>query len=370
MKFFTENLNLIVTVVGAVGCLIPLTFLGPQSRHLMRDLSLEGKNVDLHPIILGFFFITIIPMTDLLLDVPRLITSYLCPVETFSKCSIESRSIVRLTDFERLLFLLGMANQSTIWFMPASTDLQTLGAVSICLWNCNQILLLGPILVFLQRCTTTYTERRTFVVLFSGTLGVFLRSSVGVLDMHTYDNALRITAEGLSFFSGAGYALLILICAVKYAWHHIGSPLKRQNTLAWLRSRTYKWRVSDVATPCSSSSDDELYSSYIPAVHMMSSALLASAAVNDKFSDRSMLTNHLVTVVISLASQILVLVVELRIRKNEIARGLVRSDIETSAIIFIAYSNTFSSRHPPLRPPSSMRRRYTSVTSHMNFGHR
>jgi hypothetical protein len=88
MKFFTEEFNLLLTVIGATCCLVPLTFLGPNSKYVIRDLSEIGRNTDRHPILMGFLFVVIIPFADLLLNVPAHIASYISPVDTYSKSSI------------------------------------------------------------------------------------------------------------------------------------------------------------------------------------------------------------------------------------------------------------------------------------------
>jgi hypothetical protein len=326
MKFFTEEFHLLATVIGATCCLVPLTFLGPNSKYVIRDLSEIGRNTDRHPIIIGFLFVVIIPFTDLLLNVPAHIASCISPVEACSKSSIESRNIARLTDFERFLFLMGMAIQSSVWFLPASTDMRIVGAVSLCVWNCHQALLLGPILVYLQRCTTTFTERRSFFILFFGLTGIMINSTVTVLKVDVDLKTAYIVTEGMGIIAGTVYGLLMLSCLVKYIHNLVGTPTKGQNFLTWLESRTYKRRVADVAMQSTSNSDNdsELYKNYIPALHMISSAVLAATAAFDQFSDRSIESSRLISVVVSLFAQILVLVVELRIRKNEITRGLVR----------------------------------------------
>ena len=70
--------------------------------------------------------------------------------------------------------------------------------------------------------------------------------------------------------------------------------------------------------------DINLYRNYIPALHMTSTLIIAFAnivakyASNDNASSAYKGKSHAV-----LIGEILVLVIELRIRKNEIARGLV-----------------------------------------------
>jgi hypothetical protein len=73
-----------------------------------------------------------------------------------------------------------------------------------------------------------------------------------------------------------------------------------------------------------------LYTNYIPALHMTTSIIIIfynvylSFLVNSDKLENFEMKNYFV-----IASQIMVLVIELRIRKNEITRGLVRY---TSAI--------------------------------------
>ena len=70
--------------------------------------------------------------------------------------------------------------------------------------------------------------------------------------------------------------------------------------------------------------DRELYSNYIPALHMLSLFVMGMANVYWKYARQSDETESLkIRNYITLGAQIMVLVIELRIRKNEIARGLV-----------------------------------------------
>ena len=324
MITFTENLNILITIAGASVCLLPLLFLGTNSSEILGNLTFEGERVNQHPILLAILFLVIVPITDLLLDIPATVTSYFYPVETCSKGIIDGRNIFRLTDIEKLLFLTAMVIQSSIWFIPASTDLSTLGVISICTSNSCTILLLGPLLVFFQRSTTAFTGLRVFVILVSGILGHLLSSMCRILVFHLYGHEIfKNTGQALLYLSGAGYVILIVMCVLNYAHQRLGTSAARIIYFKWLRNPTFKWRVTDDAIPFISNDNSELYTTYIPALHMISSMLLTVGRTYEALEKND--TSHGMTrISVSLVGQILVLVVELRIRKNEITRGLVR----------------------------------------------
>ena len=75
--------------------------------------------------------------------------------------------------------------------------------------------------------------------------------------------------------------------------------------------------------------DREMYTNYIPALHMVSCLIILFANSSTYLADRDDLTeaidkkNYII-----LIAEIIVLVIELRIRKNEITRGLVRTTID------------------------------------------
>jgi hypothetical protein len=324
MIIFSENFNLLLTAAGALICLLPLLFLETNSAKFLGNLTLDGERVNRNPILLAFLFLVIVPITDLLLDIPARVTLYFFPVETCSKGLIDGRNIVRLTDIEKLLFLTAMVIQSSVWFLPNSTDLSTLGVIYICTSNCSTILLLGPLLVFFQRSTTSFTGLRVFLVLFTGILGYLFTSMCRILAFNLYGNEIfENTGRALLYISGAGYSLLILMCVLNYTYQKLGTSSARRIFFKWLRNPTFKWRVTDDAIPFISNDNSELYTSYIPALHMISSMLLTVGRTYEAF-EKDGSSHGMTRIIISLVGQILVLVVELRIRKNEITRGLVR----------------------------------------------
>jgi hypothetical protein len=152
-----------------------------------------------------------------------------------SKNSDRNSVIFRLNDIERLIFIIGVAIQSCVWFCPLSTDGETLGLVYDTTTNASVLLVLCPILTYLQRCTTTFSSFRAsgFVMLTSFGLVFFTTGN-----FFQYDCIGRRTVvylgwgvEGLSIFF---YFSLIGFCAFKYLHTNLRTSLDRKAFLALL----------------------------------------------------------------------------------------------------------------------------------------
>ena len=107
-----------------------------------------------------------------------------------------------------------------------------------------------------------------------------------------------------------------------------------QSFIKWLFQPFLKRRTVNEQHPeMTVDHDKELYTNYIPALHMASSLTIILAASILHFQPQ-------VAYVIILA-EVTVLVIELRIRKNEIARALVRMSFLYRYLLFSALSEIY-----------------------------
>ena len=320
---------LLLLVSGALFCLAPLIFLDYGRKYAINDPIIEKSMLNEYggkQLLLASFFIAIIPAVDLLLDLPsRVVDQFWTPEKSSSR--VIKTEVVRLTEIERLVFIVGILLQSTICFIPASMDIALVSLVYNCTSNCSTIFILAPILKFLERCTTSFTALRALIIAITTvvsygliTIAYFFRD-----DSYSY-NVLKFT--GVLFQAAAGllYMSLIYLCAFKYCRQKICTASDRRcfcnnvfsSCEAVLSLRWLRCRGSNV-------NDGELYTNYIPALHMMSSVFITIGTSIFTLSTRA---NQAVSIAsknyIVLLAEIMVLVIELRIRKNEIARGLVR----------------------------------------------
>ena len=314
-----ERFYLTITIVGAIICLSPL--------FALNYLQFESDPTTTHTVSLGKLLLVLIPLTDLLLDFPANLISYFYPDERAFNRQVETSVVIRLTDIERLLFIMGVAIQSAVYFVPSTASTTTLNLVDSCSNKCGILLTLGPIIIFLHRCTTSFTHVRTTLLAVFLVIGMLFYTISSCFETGLYLSRTLETV-GLAFSSASGllFLFIVSVCATTYCRQKLGTSLARKILVSWLLSpiRRPSSRI-DPNDPEVEDNDSDLYTNYIPAFHMLSIILIG-------------LSNTLVPIIrygdghrrllifrnyITLVAEIIVLVIELRIRKNEIARGLV-----------------------------------------------
>ena len=164
VHFSCDRFYLILITLGTLFCLSPLFFL--------NDMRFTVASVDPHSFLPLSFMVVIIPAADLILDLPSHLTAYFYPKKKSMMNNVDSTVVIRLTDFERLLFIIGVVIPSVIFFFPSSMDISMISIVNSCTNNCNVLLTVVPIVTFLQRCTTTFTNPRTSVLIITLVIGL------------------------------------------------------------------------------------------------------------------------------------------------------------------------------------------------------
>lgn len=323
---FCEKLNLALTMIFGLICISPL-FADKIGDRYETDDEIFDRSISpliyYSPSVIASVFVVIIPATDLLIDLLTNAYLYYFPNESSRKKPDNGTEVSRLTDLERLIFILGVAVQSAIWFLPPDTSVATRSIVATCTENLSAIFVLNPVAIFLLRCTSTFTDYFVTVLVVLGGFGVSL---ISFSNFFRNDRATltRISIAGISLANVAAalYVCLMITCLYKYCRNYFGTRLKRQLNFSAIvaqfgpktLSKDEKNRVQY---------DYELYKNYIPALHMISSLVILTAtavtgAGSGKETNAIEKKNYIV-----LIAEVVVLVIELRIRKNEIARGLV-----------------------------------------------
>jgi hypothetical protein len=317
-----EKLNLIITILVAFFCLTPLFYAdGVTVSEHDQSISNIQAHVFSNPSIFAPFFVVLIPLADLLLDYPSRIAAYFKKEKEFNKAIPESTVVIRLTDIERLLFIIGIAIQSTVGFLPQRTNVVLLSLVHECTNNMSVILTVGPVLAFLSRCTSTFTPLRSLIILSTVALGLCIISiSFFIRWNHHHWTNLLFTG---SLVVTIAWAIYIIICIYKYCCEKM--IWDRQLWLVRLRKPFGKAPPTAKNEGQTVDTDSELYTNYIPALHMIASITIACANAAVSYNpDHSQVGTYEKQSYLVLLAEITVLVIELRIRKNEIARGLVR----------------------------------------------
>ena len=378
MLVLSPQLNLIITAASALFCFCPLLNLNWVENHSTDD-TIAFQNVTetlLYngPTLIASFFVALIPAADLLLDLPSHIASVLYHVNSSSKMKSPSNSVVvRLNEMERLVFILGVGIQSCVWFMSHSYGPVVLGIVYFCTSNASVVLILGPILTYLQRCTTTFTSLRVTVIVLLSAIGQIVYTSSNFMRSHVQTHRLTMLVGVITRASASlCFLLLISLCAVKYCHAVFWNVVNQPAIVPWILDVSKKALEAINGIRHNSMDDDcELYTNTIPALHMTACVViivsyLYTGMIPHTYVASAFETKNFTVII----AEIVVLVIELRIRKNEIARGLVcdfRNSLDhctftTSACNF----NTISCLSCAFRSLCWIQRNRTCVTSRTN----
>ena len=310
-----ERINVTMIAIGAIFCLVPFldVILSGNGHHESQTQDIADSSSSLKA-----FFIVIIPAADIILDLPYHLKQYFYPDDQAKR---SKRSCVcRMTDCERLMFIIGVAISAIAYYIPGSVDMSTKTIAKTAVTNCSIQLTLGPIVLFFARCTTTFSSFRCFLVVLFLVLGlVFYTLPYFFPGDPCIPDKLRIVANILVLTSFTIYLVLTFVCFFKYLKEKIGTPTARKILLDWTlnpHNKKEKHLNDDF-------NDSEMYRNYIPALHMVCLLVMAVGQVYTKFLSEynpgALDKENLV----ALTAQVLILVFELRIRKNEITRGLV-----------------------------------------------
>ena len=304
-----------LTIAGATICLSLLCSL--NSKNFGDSVVMDGDPAP------NLIFVILIPAVDLLLDYSTSCVCYLCYNKYKASRPVESSVVSRLSDSERLLFLLGIAIQTIVLSNSSEKVLSDAFNVEK---SIGVFLIVCPIIIYLNRCTTTFTSRRTFSILSTGFIGLtFYTTSYYYQSRQKIASYYTCSFIGNIFMSAAGIILVatILLSFVSFVREKMKCPIAKRI----FRRLRLSPQVADAFPEdgcCKIDTNRELYSNYIPALHMVSLVLICVANIYWSFaplgeSAKATICRGYIT----LAAEILVLVIELRIRKNEIARGLV-----------------------------------------------
>jgi hypothetical protein len=324
MVLSSDRLNVCQALVifGAIFCLAPLISLRSDEDYALVDSFLDRVTSDIDrssPFFLISISIILIPFADLVLD---FITVYYGQDSCLRK-RVKSSGVIRLTDVERLLFVTGIAIQSTVYFLPDATDDHAVNLINHCVGNANALLLLAPIVIFLGRCTESFTSNKTSALIICSVAGLIVRTvSYFYRDDAVKYSHINVAGTSLILAGAALYGYCILLCCYKFYQLRLGTPSDRR---LWLHSMFQSNQQKSFEEPDYSAEDDnEVYANYVPALHIISSITICLSTSIKGLSASS--TLNLVWVdpdYIIVCAEIMVLVIELRIRKNEITRGLV-----------------------------------------------
>ena len=329
---------MILVVLGSAACLSPLLHL-PHTQTF--DIFDDESNHSITKIIITsqFYrqslssgaFIVLIPSADLSIELMQRFIGLLTSKK--SEESIKSTTVTRLTNCERFLFICGVFLRSAAIFVPVHDSL--LQVVFDCSNNAATILITCPIMVFLCRCTTTWTPLLTTqIILLTIVSNIIEVSSYYFKPGSTANVNLVLVSNIMVLGATFGVFILSFICLYKYTKLKIGHIcIKTYFSRSDDKLESVPMTVSSNATTSKKSADikavDDLYVNYVPAIHMSVGILVAMAYIFGVIG-RDLTPSNTADIqsyenVWVLVGVIVVLIVEYRIRGNEISRGLVSS---------------------------------------------
>jgi hypothetical protein len=268
LKNFTSKLHrdwvlCIIAIVGFIFTLSP-AFHNDHQHHAPPELEdIVISDLEKNPSVLASILIVIIPFVDIMLDFCQKIWDWVNK-KNLQKKQDTHATIYRLTDRERFVFIIGMILQSTISFLPTfDYDDVKIRVLYHCTRAAAQILFVTPVLLYLQRCTTTFTPIITTSILISLVIGLIMYS---LHIIYRFDWSIKV-AE--SIFMGFGVFLFFLTsiaCFISYC---------KEKYVQQKNDKTQSIYSNLVLNK----SDDYMYTHCIPAGHMIAYIIMSVAGI-------------------------------------------------------------------------------------------
>lgn len=308
-----------ISFLGAFACLLPVILLysdiysGYETDSTFRGNSYSTSSGS--PSLNISLFLVVIPLIDTLIDFYQSIWHWF--EEKKKKKNDTDEVICRLTDKERFMFIIGIILQGIVCYLPSShIDVASMKTIMVSTNTASIIFLLSPVLQYLNRSTTTFNSLVTFSILISFVIGsvCFSLKHIFLYDQTIYYRMLQCQ-EVTFILGGVFFFVTVVVCFILYC---IEKHVTRSNRNSSNESST---KFNDKKKK---SDDDLMYTHYIPALHMIAGLIVISAEfLRSKLIIDRVFTGEVCNYIV-LIGEVMVLVIELRIRKNEIARGLVR----------------------------------------------
>ena len=310
MAYSSEQLCLGLIISCAIFALTPILMStgseSIKSANSSTNLDHEHFVAD-SPLMIYSICVVVIPVADLFLD---FVSHFLNDV------SVQRCAHLSLT--ERLLFISGIALQSSKYFMRNITNSTTLSLVNNCIDNTNGILLIGPIVLFLGRCTSNFTATKSLYVILLFVSGILCRT------LYYFSRASPAAQQGFSstgtfiFISGCVlYGSLVSECIATHLCKNLLTMASRQKFADRIcEVFKAKFKDTDENSETKDVNECDCYANCLASLHMILSWIILVAKISSNLSHP--------TEYVLLFAEVLVLIIESRIRKFEIARDLVR----------------------------------------------
>lgn len=322
-SFLTFRVNLVICIFGAFLSFIPFMqgIVDGEENQLFLDELMASRFY--RDSAISTLLITIPSGVDAVIDIVSDLFGLV--VKSARKEVISSSvkhlcgktSAVRLSPYERLGFVIGIASLSIFALAtPAEGYEYKSVALYYSLTNFSTILSICPIIFFLDRCTKLWTPLRSFLVIFFINVGSVIGSVSYCFAINSDEYYV------LSMVASASIAAATLVLAIVCCWcvRDFLIYINRSRKTAFDKESWTKFLQKSLSQSHSSS---DFYKHYIPEIHTF--ALIAICVTNVAWyfviDDVVIVTSTFMCIQTAVA--VVVFVVEIRVRQNDVLRGLV-----------------------------------------------
>jgi hypothetical protein len=311
-----------ISIVGVLVCLWPLFLLDSLYTPLANHKFILSDDFVANHSIKASLFIVIIPLVDVLLDFCQNIWDWFKEKKIQKKLHNDT-AIYRLTEGERFVFIIGMILQSTISFLPSSNiDIIDIMVIYDCTRTASQFFFLVPLLFYFKRCTTTFNIWITSSIIVPFSIGLML-FSLKILyhkENHVLHDQMQQSAVVFIVFAIILFLSTVFVSFCSYLIRVYSIVTDRPFCTNSFMNSIYNYLTRSKFDESQNDKNvDFMYTHLIPAMHMFAYVIISVGGL----LRITRIISFVLFNTISLIGQTIVLVIELRIRKNEIARGLV-----------------------------------------------
>ena len=323
----TWRVNLGICIVGAFLSFMPLmkgVVDSEDSRAFVDELLLSRFYRDAA---ISTLLITIPAGIDSLVDVILDSAEFLAKKVRGKVVSSSVRNLnrketaLRLSPVERLGFCIGIASLSIYAIITPSEGYSYKSvALYYSLLNFSTILSICPIIFFLERSTKIWTPLRSFLVILFINLGSVLGSVSYCFDIGSAE-FFNITMTASALISAATLVLAIICgsCAKDLFVY-----LHRRRKTAFIRE---SWTRYILRTFTQFKGRRDFYNMNVPEIHTYALVVICITNVAWYFVGDDVVSISSVFMSIQTSVAVVIFVVEIRIRQNEVIRGLVSINV-------------------------------------------
>ena len=290
------------------------------------DGIFQGSDINFSMIMGPFLGMCLPALLDLIVDVYAAVTH-----PTTGMNANNSSKIVRLSLWERFVFIIGVMCPAFYFLFPMDLNVMVLYTVRRVTTNLSVILLAAPIVIFLERTTFVFSP-------FFTTLVIFLMSLGGTLNCLTFSVAKGTMIHNeLNVYSS--YLVLAYFCLVLSAclWSFLQYLFHQRTTRA--ESAATSGLKNKQLDPF-----QDFSINHVPACHMVTLCIGYCVTLTWFLSPNAVdqSTNSLLYTLL-LFSLALVFVIEMRVRQNEIVHGMHLLNSKRAFVRFISHEVRFLS---------------------------